>query len=53
VVLGFGLGVITAMVLDDALLAHPVKVKQTTGVRWVPQVAATRQQVGLGVLGQF
>lgn len=51
--LGFGLGVLTAMVIDDSLLAGPVKAKQPARVTWVPEVAATPQRVTLGVLGRF
>src|SRR5204863_129678 len=50
-ILGFGLGMLAAMVIDTALIARPVKAKPA--VTWVPQVAVTPQQVGLGVVGRF
>lgn len=53
VAVGLILGFVTAMVIDATALSHPVKVKKPARLTWVPQVAATRQQVGLGVLGQF
>ncbi len=50
-ILGFGLGMLAAMVIDTALIARPVKAKPA--VTWVPQVAVTPQQVGLSVVGRF
>lgn len=50
---GLLLGFATAMVIDATALSHPVKAKQAARLTWVPHVAASRQQVGLGVLGQF
>jgi hypothetical protein len=51
-ILGFGLGVLGAMVIDTALLARPVK-SHKTSTTWVPQVTATAQHVGLGIAGRF
>jgi hypothetical protein len=51
-ILGFGLGMLTAMVVDTVLIARPVKTHKTT-TTWVPQVTATSQHVGLGVVGRF
>ncbi|HEX8109307.1 MAG TPA: hypothetical protein VF516_16355 [Kofleriaceae bacterium] len=53
VAVGLVLGFVTAMVIDATALSHPVKVKKPARMTWAPHVAATRQQVGLGVLGQF
>lgn len=51
-ILGFGLGILTAMVVDTAFIARPIKSHRTT-TTWVPQVAITGQHVGLGVAGRF
>ena len=50
-ILGLGLGVLTAMVVDAALIARPVKRKPT--MTWVPQLTAAHDRVGLGVAGRF
>jgi hypothetical protein len=52
VAVGLVLGAVTAMVLDATALSHPIKARPAQ-LTWTPRVTATRQQVGLGVLGQF
>lgn len=51
--LGFGLGVVTAMVVDDALIARPVAIRKHDDATWAPQIAVTPRHVGLGALGRF
>jgi hypothetical protein len=51
--LGLVLGVVAAMLIDDAVLAHAARPKRTAGATWVPQLAATPQRVTLGVLARF
>jgi hypothetical protein len=53
VAIGLLLGVVTAMVIDDTVLAHAAKPRRTAGATWVPQLAATPQRVSLGVLARF
>lgn len=52
-ILGFGLGVATAMVIDTAVIARPIEVRRPPGATWAPQIAVTPQRVGLGVIGRF
>jgi hypothetical protein len=51
--LGFGLGVATAMVIDTAVIARPIEVRNPPGATWAPQIAVTSHRVGLGVIGRF
>jgi hypothetical protein len=51
--LGFGLGVATAMVIDTAVIARPIEVRRPPSATWAPQIAVTPQRVGLGVIGRF
>ena len=50
---GFGLGILTAMVVDTAVIARPLKVHRTADTTWAPRIAVTPQHVGLGVMGRF
>jgi hypothetical protein len=52
-ILGFGLGIVTAMVVDTALIAQPVEVRKHADATWAPQIAVTSRHVGLGVVGRF
>jgi hypothetical protein len=52
-ILGFGVGIVTAMVVDSVVIAGAVKVRKHTGATWAPQIAMTPQHVGLGVVGRF
>lgn len=49
--LGFGAGLLSAMVVDTAFIARPIH--KHSSVTWAPHVAVTRQQVRLGVAGRF
>jgi len=49
-VLGFGVGALTAMVVDATAIARPIHKRETI---WAPQVSTTRDRVTLGVMGQF
>jgi len=51
--LGFGAGILGAMIIDNALIAQPLQVHKDTTMTWVPQIAVTPQRVGVGVMGQF
>lgn len=51
--LGFSLGVLSAMILDTALLARPHVVHKETRRTWVPQFTVTPQQKTVGVLASF
>jgi hypothetical protein len=51
--LGFSLGVLSAMILDTALLARPHVVHKETHRTWVPQLTLTPQQKTVGVLASF
>lgn len=50
VLIGFGVGALTAMLIDAAFVARPVPVARPT---WAPQVGVTRDRVSLGVAGRF
>jgi hypothetical protein len=52
-IFGFGLGILSAMILDTALLAGPREAPKNTGTTWAPQVSVTPHHVGLGVVGRF
>jgi hypothetical protein len=52
-ILGFGVGIVTAMVVDSAVIAGAVEVRKPTGATWAPQIAVTPRHVGLGVVGRF
>ncbi len=52
-VLGFGVGLVTAMVVDSAVIAGPVEVRKHAGVTWAPQITVTSRHAGLGVVGRF
>jgi len=49
---GFGLGILSAMVLDTAILARPATRKRPA-YTWSPNVLATREHVALGITGSF
>jgi len=52
-IFGFGLGILSAMILDAALLGGPKEAPKNTGTTWAPQVSVTPHHVGLGVVGRF
>lgn len=53
-VLGAGLGMLGAMIIDTTLLARPrVRHPPRAAVSWAPGVSFTSQRAGLGVLGRF
>jgi hypothetical protein len=52
-ILGFGVGIVTAMVVDSAVIAGAVEVRKHTGATWAPQIAVTPRHVGFGVVGRF
>jgi hypothetical protein len=51
-ILGFGIGLITAPLLDAALIAGPVTVPRKP-MTWTPQVSATHDRITLGIAGGF
>jgi hypothetical protein len=48
--LGFGVGALSAMIIDAAFVARPVPRERPT---WAPQVGVTRDRVSLGIAGRF
>jgi hypothetical protein len=52
IILGFGIGVATAAVIDAAFLAAPVTVRKQAKT-WTPRVSATQDRVTFGVTGAF
>lgn len=53
VIVGLGLGMLSAMILDVTLLARPHVVHRETRMTWVPQFTVTPRQTSVGVLARF
>jgi hypothetical protein len=51
-VLGFGLGLATAALLDATLIARPVTVPRRS-MTWTPQLSVTHDRIALGIAGGF
>lgn len=51
--LGFGVGVLGAMILDSALIARPHVVHKEPQRTWVPQFTVTPHQKTVGLLARF
>lgn len=52
ILLGFGVGLITASVVDATLIAGPVTVRKKP-VTWTPKLSATHDKITLGIAGGF
>jgi hypothetical protein len=50
--LGFGIGLVTASVLDAGLIAGPVTVRRKP-MAWTPRLSATHDRITLGIVGGF
>ena len=52
-ILGFGLGIMTAMITDAVLIAQPVTVRRPRTTAWTPRIQATHDRVTLGLSARF
>lgn len=51
--IGFGLGLLTAAVIDTALIARPETVRKPRQTAWAPQLSVTHDRVALGLAARF
>jgi hypothetical protein len=52
-VVGIGLGMVTATILDTAVLAGPHVVRRQTRLTWVPRISVTSQRTSVGLATRF
>jgi len=51
--IGFGLGLLTASVIDTALIARPLPVRKPREAIWAPRLSVVHDRVTLGVAARF